>query len=298
MRRAFTLLEIILVIAISSILTTATFKALKAIYIHSAKSRAITELSLESQSALDQIGVMLYNRVLGSTIGYSPSSNSCESIYDLSQTHPILEWIGVADSELINRKYDSFANLDSKRPILEAYNIDSSLKAQNYALIFAGELESGVGSLRACEGAYGWHGNDSNLTYTFTIPKDNTIEFNSGDTPNVIYEKYYLTKSAYAIARGADIDREAKCIKDLLDSGIDIDDNTLLLFYDYKPWRGETFCADINGDTKEGNVTILAKYVNSFRAIVQNGVIRVGLDMNKSINGSNSIHISKEKVVF
>lgn len=295
MRRAMTLIEMVFVIAIGAILSLATFKSLQALYLHSARSKAITILSLESQIVLDQIGAMLYERIPGTVIGYTPSLG-CEAIDDLTQTHPVLEWIASAESESIERKYDSFADLKSIKPDLKSYDINSTLKSDDKALIFSGALENGVEILKACEGAFGWHGNDSNLTFTFTIPSDNTIRFDSTDIPDIIYEKYYLAKGAYAVTRGANIDKSALCLsRDL--NGINIDDNTLLLFYNYRPWRGKTYCADVNGD-KEGNVTILAKDVSGFRALYINDVIRIGIDMNRSINGSAPVHIVKQKAVF
>lgn len=295
MRKAMTLIEMVFVIAIGAILSLATFKSIKAIYLHSARSRAITKLSLESQIVLDQLGAMLYERIPGSVIGYTPSSG-CEAIDNLTTTHPILEWLGSAESESIDRKYDYFADLKSSKPDLKSYDINSSIDSSKMALIFSGPLENGTITLKACEGAFGWHGNDSNSTFTFTIPEDNKIRFNSSDTPDIIYEKYYLTNSAYGVARGKDINKSANCIsRDL--KGIEVDDNTLLLFYNYRPWLGETFCADIEGK-KEGNVTILAQNVSGFRAIYVNDVLRIGIDMNKSIKGSSPVHIVKQKVVY
>ena len=296
MKRAMTLIEMILVIVIGSILSLATFKAMEAIYLHSQRSKAITMLSLESQIVLNQLEAILYERVPGTAIGYTPSQG-CEAVDSLTKTHPILEWIGSSNQELIEQKYDSFANLMSKRPYLQSYNIDSSIDSKNMTLIFAGSLESGIERLKACQGAYGWHGNDDNLTFDFTLPEDNIIEFGSGNIPDIIYEKYYLAKSAYAVARAKDINKSAPCIsRDL--SGIEVDDNTLLLFYNYKPWRSETFCADPQGDNKKGNVTVLAKDVSGFRVIYSNDILRVGIDMKKSIKGSNPVHIVKQKAIF
>ncbi|MEA1955113.1 MAG: prepilin-type N-terminal cleavage/methylation domain-containing protein, partial [Campylobacterota bacterium] len=62
-KKAFTLLEMIFVVVISGVLAMGTFKAMEALYVRSAKAKAITELSMQSQIVLDQIGVMLYNRV-------------------------------------------------------------------------------------------------------------------------------------------------------------------------------------------------------------------------------------------
>jgi hypothetical protein len=123
---------------------------------------------------------------------------------------------------------------------------------------------------------------------------DNAITF-SGAVPTTIYEKYNLIDTAYAVARGADIDKTATCISALGISSTAID-NTLFLFYDYRPWKGESFCAD--NTNKTGKVSILATNVNAFRAQTINGTIRLAIDTNRTVRGGNPVRLSKQKVVF
>ena len=61
MKRAFTLIEMIFVVLISALLAVGAFKAFEALYIRSAKAKAVTDLSLQSQIVLDQISLILYN---------------------------------------------------------------------------------------------------------------------------------------------------------------------------------------------------------------------------------------------
>jgi hypothetical protein len=104
----------------------------------------------------------------------------------------------------------------------------------------------------------------------------------TGTLPSTIYEKYNLIDSAYALTRK----ENAAC-----PNVATLDNNSLLLFYNYRPWKGENFC---NGD-----VAVLANDVNAFRAQILNGTIRLSIDMNRSIRGSsNPVHLSKQKVVF
>ncbi len=76
--------------------------------------------------------------------------------------------------------------------------------------------------------------------------------------------------------------------------------NTLLLFYDYRPWKDEeSFCADNAAANRVGKVTILATQVNAFRAQTINGTIHLSIDMNHTVRGSNNpVRLSKQKVVF
>ena len=74
-KKGFTLLEMIFVVVLSGILAIGTFKAIESLYIRSAKAKAVTDLSLESQIVLDQVGVMLYNRIPNSVIGWAPNGS-------------------------------------------------------------------------------------------------------------------------------------------------------------------------------------------------------------------------------
>jgi len=302
-KRAFTLLEMIFVIAISAILAIGAFKAFEALYIRSARAKAVTDMTLRSQIILDQIGVLLYNRVPNSVIGYTPSSD-CEAITELTTSRPVLEWLSTMDDELINREYDGFIDMgDSNKTshVLSVPNISKDFTDVN--LVFAGAFDEGAEETnKACEGAFGWHGNDSNLSYDISIDSANneiTLTDSNESQPSYIYEKFYLTKTAYAIARGADLlqsDVENNCGYDT--SNLRDFNTTLFLFYNYQPFAGETFCGDSSGTT-EGNVSVLGEDISSFEAIYINDSIRINIDMNKTIRGSQSdVHIYKQKVIF
>jgi hypothetical protein len=167
----------------------------------------------------------------------------------------------------------------------------------NMALVFAGSFDDGaLYYSNEFNSTFGWHGNNADKTLPFTIPVDGNITLQN-PKPNEIFEKYYLVDSAYAVARGENINQSIQCITDLNVSNADIN-NTLFLFYDYKPWRGLTFCADKSG-LGEGSVTILSKNVSGFEAGVIDGTIYFNITMNKVIRGSdNNVTISKQKAVY
>ena len=303
MKKAFTLIEMIFVILIAAVLSMGTFKAFEMLYIRSAKAKAITDMTLRSQIVLDQLSVMLYNRIPNSVIGYT-MGGGCESITELVQSRPILEWLGTMDDALLQREYDGFIDLgssDKATRTLEAPHISKDLNITNANLIFAGAFDDGANeTYKACGGAFGWHGNDSNLSYDININVADEIILTDSDAyqPQFIYEKYYLTNTAYAVARGADLvdtDVRDDCAYDI--SQLEDFNTTLFLFYDYQPFNGETFCSD-NGSTS-GKVSVLAQSVSAFEAIYENDIIRLNLDMHKSIRGSQSpVHIYKQKAVY
>lgn len=293
MKKAFTLVEVIFVIIVMAILSAGTFKAIEAIYLRSAQAKALTDLSLQSQIVLDQLSILLYNRIPDSVIGYTPSTNTCEAIDELIASRPVLEWLAMADDELINMEYDGFVDMNSSiNPTLSTPNT-LAFDSSGFNLIFAGAFDDGSSEIQTCSGAYGWHGTQSDLSYDIDMTTANFITITDAvKLPDAIYEKYYLTKTAYAVARGEDIALASSCISDL---NVSVNNNTLFLFYDYKPFRGEDFC----GNGGVGKAAILAQDVSAFAAQSVNGIIRLSVDMQKPIRGlSCGVRVSKQKAVF
>ena len=132
-------------------------------------------------------------------------------------------------------------------------------------------------------------------SHTVQMDTDNALILTSATLPERIYEKYYLVDSAYAVARGADVEQSAECVTDL-NLSTETLNNTLLLFYDYRPWKGESFCADVSNGA--GKVSVLSSNVNAFRARAIDGTIRLSIDMNRTVRGGNPVRLSKQKVVF
>jgi len=300
-KRGFTLIEMIMVIIVASILSLGTFKALEAMFVRSAKARAVTEMSLNSQVVLDQLSQLLYHRIPGSVVGYTPSSGVCEPIDDLNGSHPMLEWIGTADESFLAGDYDGFVDMNaSSPPVLSVPGMTNAVEtttnnkfggSPTLNLVFAGTFDTGGGAVRACNGAFGLHHAGSALSHDITIAA-NQITITDA-LPTYIYEKFYLADTAYAVARKGDVDASATCI-----TGLDVEDDALLLFYDYRPYSGETFCADFSG-SPAGKVAVLAEEVQGFRAEYLNETIRLSLDMNRTIRqGITPVHITKQKVVF
>ena len=309
MKRGFTLVEIVAVIALTGILAAGTFKALSALYVRSAKARAVTELSLSTQAALDQLSLLLYHRVPMSVIGYDPADGSFARLDALSAPKPVLEWLGSAEEAMIRRDYSGFVDMNASDPTANvlvspdtdggALDATEKLKFATsegiydedlVRLVFAGTFDLG-GEEGASDG-FGWHGSGTAAIHPVTIGDDGNITL--GADPAYIYEKYYLVDTAYAVARGADINRTARCILDL---GVEATEETLYLFYDYRPWKGESFCADPAGGGA-GKVTVLAEEVQGLRAETVNGTIRLSLDTLRPVRGATPVHVAKQKVVF
>lgn len=287
MRRGYTLIEIIITIAITGILSVGMFKAFEAITTRSEKAKILSTLSIDSQSALNQISLLLYNRAPMSVQGCTDNTSvSCVPL-DQATNATILQWYATASESYQKGNYSGFVDMNrSINPNLYTpYSDFTQIKTtqvdkwgnfnwsnNDVALVFAGAFEEG----------------ERIEPYKITMTTNDTIIFSDAlDKPSKIYEKYYLVDSAYAVTRRKDA-------KNLCGTKIDNfkDDNDLLLFYNYRPWNSQTFC--------DGNVSLLARNVNAFAAHQINGTIRLGIDMNSSVgnNKINPVRLSKQKVVF
>ncbi len=299
MRKAFTMVELITTIVIMGILAGGTYISLANLYTKSAKSKAISELSFDSTLISNQISALLSHRVPSTVIGYDAQTGSFESIYDMSANYTIFEWIATDFEEYRAKKYSSFVDFDkSDKDINMIYSPDTNISTiSSDALIFAGAFdEGGVVYGSDFNDSFGWHGNSSDMIFDINSSSSgNEIRLTS--KPSKIYEKYYLLKGAFAIARYADINQSADCLSDL---NIALGDNTLLLFYDYYPYKGKTFCADTSGDIN-GSVTILSNEVQGFELDFVNGNLQFNLTMQREIRKRGkdlTIQISKQKVIF
>lgn len=277
MRRAYTLIEIIITIAITGILAIGMFKALQAITLRSEKAKALSTLSLDSQSALDQVGALLYNRA-PMFLKACTTASDCVVFDETTTNKTIIQWYGLASESYFAGDYSGFADMNrSVKPNLYTPDTDltkvlvseqnkwgASFTLADMALTFSGSFDEGNPN-----------------EYNITASAINTITIN-GTAPSTIYEKYNLIDSAYAVTRKQDT---------VCANTAGFTNDTLLLFYNYRPWKGQTFC--------DGDVTILASDTTAFRAQILNGTIRLSLDMNRSIRGSSTpVHLSKQKVVF
>jgi len=298
LRKAATLIELIMVLVIISLLSVASFKAMQKVTVREYKAKEQTRLSLESQITVDIISNYLKYRVPYTTIGYNPDDGSFEYIGDLTDDKKrILEWFSRDIEDFYAKNYSGFFDMATKSGST-VVSPDTNLSESNatvFNLVFSGSFDRAY-SANNYQNSFGWHENNSTESFDITLDGNGSINFTDSVKPKYLYEKYFLTKSAYAIARSADIDKGADCVKDLIKND---DNDTLLLFYDYQPWDHETFCADPKGsNNQEGTATVLMKNVAGFSFQEVDYTIRILLDINKSIRGSHPVHFSKMKVVF
>ena len=279
-KHGFTMIEMIVVIVIMSVLSLGTMVSIKHLYQRVAKSKALSELSFDSQLVVDQVSALLYDRVPKMVWGYEGNITNKTQIYEItSNGYKIVEWYGTASESYKRGDYSGFIDMDdsnksnnelrtydiNKTAIKEVLNnkfggLNHTIK-NSLGLVFAGSFDAG----------------DSNIS---DINETGLNKIVLGKKPSEIYEKYYLVDSAYAVGRGADIN-----CSDTNET------NTLYLIYNYRPWKNKNMC--------DGNITTLAKEVKGFEIGLINDSIFFNLTLSRHIKGvEQNITISKQKVVF
>ena len=309
-RGGFTLIEMVITLVISSILTVGTMLALRGIYEKSIRAKHTSLLSLDSQIIADRIATMLYDRIPSSSIGYDPKLNIYKSIYNIDDTDSmkIFEWFGEDVNNKNSNAYSGFIDLDASNSTTISINSPtwnmSLANAQDRAFIFAGSYDMGedIEGLNFSN-LFGWHniGTQDNLFRITAVAGDN-ITLNK--KPNKIYEKYYLADQAYAIARGEDLNKtifSANCSGIDFPNKVDNFNNSLFIFYGYYPWKGETFCADPNSNgNRNGSVALLSENVSAFNVLITpSEELKFSITMEGAIRGSDrNVTVSKQKIIL
>jgi len=315
-KKSFTLVEVIFVIVILAFITIGSFNVISKLYRRNYIVKTSSDFEYFSQQLVDQLSILLGNRIALTVIGYNQSNKDYKYIGEITEddNYPIIEWMGELIDAKVDRNLSGFADLyASKKPVLktldfnssfindvldEKYNSDKNLTSLT-SLIFAGTFDEGsYAVLSDYNNSFGWHGGGHK--YVFNISdynqSGNDCNLSLEDTDGKkIYAKFYIVDSAYALALGKDINTSKSCIQNL-HIPINEINNTLFLFYNYRPWKGDTFCADDNG-TSEGNVTVMAQNIGGFKIKKINSHLEMMFTFIKN-RGDINISISKQKVAF
>lgn len=294
-RKAFTMLELVMVIVVLGIVASIGADIIANLYANYIKTRAINRLQSQTELALDQIAKRLQYRIKDSVRAIdisNPSSPVYTPLPDANASYTILEWIGISNESFLGG-WNGFIDLNSSDTNATAKTLKTSgsdlnttnniIKALTYddvsldkstpsnkvpALIFKGKSNYDVNEYY--DTSTDNHtlkiiGNNSDL---FTIPLDDNV------SNNEIFEQYWLSHSAFAIVPNGTVN-----------------DFNLSLHYNYQPWESE----DYNSTT---GVTIV-EHASTFRFTQIGETIRVKLcihDNNQS--GDYDFSFCKERVIY
>lgn len=305
--KAFTMLELIFVIVIMAILSKFGIEFLAQSYSGFINSKINNELQSNSAISIEFIAKRLQNRIKSSTIARE-DNNTFTPLKDYTNTTAnILEWVG---SDIDGFRGDILPYwsglIDLNSTITTSANLSSPATDTDKINALINILSNGNSGIEdaaiyfvnpdSLDTNWGWDGNinkfstqlgidannqnaihpiDSNGTNSF---KPVTSDGSDNNFSQVIaYEFYKLAWSAYAIG--------------INDWNTTKNSGTLTLWYDYQPWKGESYSIDAK------SVAIMEN-VSSFRFIAKESLIKIQVCVKSSLIKNEEYSICKEKTIF
>lgn len=314
MKRAFTLLELVVVIVVLGIIAMMSFNAIMNIYSNYFQTRTVNELETQTEIALEQISKRLEHRIKPSVIARKTDGAFLalnDSGVNLNAEYEILEFIPYA-YEIFNDvpsdnkagRYSGYADLANSSPATGLISPGSNFTTgvvetikdltckddtRNSKCVDFKNKDGGVVAIFSdvyynVQDSFGYKGDITKLDIAKVGVKDgqsglngNTLEI-SGFDGKQISEQYHLAYTANAI-----VPEQSADPKDTANGVFDLN-----LYYDYRPWMGEKY-------KQNGEKATLAKNVTRFVFTEKNGVIVLKLCMRAK---NSEITICKSKAVY
>ena len=314
MKRAFTLLELVVVIVVLGIIAMMSFNAIMNIYSNYFQTRTVNELETQTEIALEQISKRLEHRIKPSVIARKTDGAFLalnDSGVNLNAEYEILEFIPYA-YEIFNDvpsgnkagRYSGYADLAKSSPatglispgsnfsteVVETIK-DLTCKDDASGCVDFKDKDGGVVAIFSdvyynVQSSFGY--SNGTVPVSLDIAKvglkggqsglnGNTLEI-SGFANKQISEQYHLAYTANAI-----VPEQSADPKDAANGVFDLN-----LYYDYRPWMGEKY-------KPNGEKATLAKNVTRFVFTEKNGVIVLKLCMRAK---NSEITICKSKAVY
>ena len=302
MKKAFTMLELVMVMVIMGIVASIGAEIIASMYSNYLRSRTINRLESQTEITLEQIAKRLQYRIKESVIARdnagNPLSLSGSSIPIGGGTYNILEWIGASNESFLGTPrpgWSGFIDLDSNETnrtagtlktsesnLTDAASTISALTDGNITLTATNEAALIFKGMAYSTADFGW-GNPNNVDGTATIKvrtgaSIDILEIsNDANPPTEITEQYTLAHTAYAI----------------VPSATNSTDFNVTLYYNYQPWLGRNYNAN-------GTPSVLAEHASLFRFKQDESILRLKLclhDANQTGVG-DIIVVCKEKVIY
>ncbi|MGF7402948.1 prepilin-type N-terminal cleavage/methylation domain-containing protein [Campylobacter concisus] len=308
MKRAFTLLELVVVIVVLGIIAMMSFNAIMNIYSNYFQTKTVNELETQTEIALEQISKRLEHRIKPSVIARKTDGAFLalnDSGVNLNAEYEILEFIPYA-YEIFNDvpsgnkagRYSGYADLAKSSPATGLISPGSNFSTEvvetikdltcredtNVTCVDFKDKDGGVVAIFSdvyynVQDSFGYKG-ISNLDIAKVGVKStdgDTLEI-SGFANKQISEQYHLAYTANAI-----VPEQSADPKDTANGVFDLN-----LYYDYRPWMGEKY-------KQNGEKATLAKNVTRFVFTEKNGVIVLKLCMRAK---NSEVTICKSKAVY
>lgn len=314
MKKAFTLLELMVVIVIVGLLSHMGIQMTLNIYRSYLQSRAINTLETQTELVLEQISKRLAIRVRGSTIGKQLGGPNRDdgafvstSAAGLNSTYPILEWITYSYESFQDGGWSGFADLGSPNTAIAAiagnvrsgtvstpgsrlavsaaapnFSADQNIRdlTSNAASIANGNIGIVFKNMSLNSAtSFGYNRTNANSIGTIVANGQNNILSIANYRDALISEQYYLLHTAYAVVPG-----QASANGDF----------SLFLHYNFRPWAGQEY--------NNGNSDLLATNVTRFNFTEANGVMALKLcirDAGRSLSQAEAeTTVCKTKAIY
>ena len=315
MKRAFTLLELVVVIVVLGIIAMMSFNAIMNIYSNYFQTKTVNELETQTEIALEQISKRLEHRIKPSVIARKTDGAFLalnDSGVNLDAKYEILEFIPYA-YEIFNDvpsgnkagRYSGYADLAKSSPATGLISPGSNFttgvvetikdltcrdETRDATCVDFTKKDGGVVAIFSdvyynVQSSFGY--SNGTVPVSLDIAKvgvkggqsglnGDTLEI-SGFDGKQISEQYHLAYTANAI-----VPEQSADPKDAANGVFDLN-----LYYDYRPWMGQGY--------KNGEKATLAKNVTRFVFTEKNGVIVLKLCMRAK---NSEITICKSKAVY
>lgn len=300
MKKAFTLVELIMVIVILAIISAFGAELYTKIYRSYAHSRAINNLEDKTNIALARISALLQDRIRGTEIVRTAGTAGFVSLMQTNPNHDVIEWIGqstqtkyIADNTnpgIASQRaagWSGFMDISTLVPPAGAGAGGTNQLVANANVVSQGSRIDAV--QRTINNIYNGAGADTNFGLIFyfrpeitnvatdfgydgtTSSKVAMVRHVSGTnsdiinvvTPNTggnISNMYYISHSAYALVPDN--------IQDVnYDGTANYGRNfNLVLKYNYRPWNNEQYMNGNHATAEQaGNTSTIAENVAVFR---------------------------------
>lgn len=321
MKRAFTLLELVVVIVVLGIIAMMSFNAIMNIYSNYFQTRTVNELETQTEIALEQISKRLEHRIKPSVIARKPSGEFLalnDSGVNLVAEYEILEFIPYAyeifndvisldaNDHVIEQggkagRYSGYADLAKSSPatglISPGSNFTTGVVETIKDLTCRGETrdatcvdftkkDGGVVAIFSdvyynVQSSFGY--SNGTVPVSLDIAKVG-VKSTDGDTLEIsgFGGKQISEQYHLAYTANAIVPEQSADPKDAANGVFDLN-----LYYDYRPWMGQGY--------KNGEKATLAKNVTRFVFTEKNGVIVLKLCMRAK---NSEITICKSKAVY
>jgi len=291
MKKAFTMIELVMVIVVLGIVASIGAEIILSLYNNYLRSRAINQLESQTELVLEQIAKRLQYRIKQSTIARK-EDKSFTALSNSDNTYSIIEWIGYSNESLLGTPpgwsgFIDLNNISTVIPTLKTSDSNLSFAASTMDALTNSDVNLTIGKEAALifQRAYnvddfGW-GNPNNTDGIATVKvtqNTNDILTITDAIPDDIYEQYALAHSAYAI----------------VPTSFNTTDFNLTLRYNYQPWLAA------KNNYSLGSSSTLAEHVSLFQFKQDDTVIRLKLCLhdNNETGTGDRIAICKEKVVY